>query len=148
MFFFFLRPFCQDDDMDEKDKGDMAADGAAKTKKKKKKKKKAPEEAAGLVNDSHNTHTAERQMGLLQLFCLTEACLITCFKVSRFCTLHVCYRKPPTSVIQWSPAKSIVRDIFFLRVFFCVQLLVNSFSWLRRSTHNCIFSFDLLPRLV
>lgn len=46
--------------MDEKDKADMAADGAAKTKKKKKKKKKAPEEAAGLVSDGHNTHTAER----------------------------------------------------------------------------------------
>lgn len=50
---------CQDEDEDEKDKGETAADGAAKTKKKKKKKKKAAEEggAAGQVTASENTHT-------------------------------------------------------------------------------------------
>lgn len=48
----------QDNDEDEKDKGETAADGAAKTKKKKKKKKKAAEEggAASQVTACHQIH--------------------------------------------------------------------------------------------
>lgn len=45
--------FWQDDDENEKDKGETA-DGAAKSKKKKKKKKKAAEEAVGQVTANAN----------------------------------------------------------------------------------------------
>lgn len=73
--------------MDEKDKADMAADGAAKTKKKKKKKKKAPEEAAGLVSDGHNTRTAERIDGTFAI--VLPDWSISNHMLQSFCSLHM-----------------------------------------------------------